>query len=195
MIVSKSADKPKSSDQELIDAYQSSGDLEILGVLYERYIHLVYGVCLKYLKNREDSKDAVMSIFEKLVADLMKHEVQNFGSWVYVAAKNFCLMKLRSAKHRMEVGSVEINSNPNMEMEVSMHPSNEKLEDDLQMLEKCIEELKSDQGQAVKLFFLEQKCYQEISKVTGFDVKKVKSYIQNGKRNLKICVEKKREQV
>ncbi len=87
------------SDQDLVEKYRASGDLEVLGVLYDRYIHLVYGVSLKYLKDREESKDAVMGIFEKLIADLKKHQVGNFKSWLHVMTKNFCLMKLRSSKY------------------------------------------------------------------------------------------------
>jgi RNA polymerase sigma-70 factor (ECF subfamily) len=57
-------------------------------------------------------------------------------------------------------------------------------------LEKCIETLGDEQKQCVKLFYLQEKCYKEITESTGFDMNKVKSYIQNGKRNLKICMEK-----
>ena len=183
-----------SNDLALIEQYKSTGDLKVLGSLYERYFHLVYGVALKYLKNPEDSQDVVMAIFEKLIEDLKKHEVTNFKSWLHVITRNFCLMKLRSAKHKQEAKNVEFDSTGNMELSLPVHHEGERLENDLQILEKCIEELKGEQQASVKLFFIEQKCYKEIVDVTGFDLKKVKSYIQNGKRNLKLCVEREREQ-
>lgn len=174
----------------MVEKYRTSGELNILGELYERYTHLVYGVSLKYLKDREEGKDAVMAIFEKLIDDLRKHEVTNFKSWLHVTTRNFCLMKLRSSKHKISTSDVELN----MEMSLPVHHKEESLEGDLQILEKCIEELNVEQKKSVKLFFIEQKCYQEVVDVTGFEMKKIKSYIQNGKRNLKLCVERKREQ-
>ena len=185
--------QPSDDDTSLVKEYRVSGDLKVLGALYEHHIPLVYGVCLKYMKNAEDAQDAVMAIFEKLVVDLKRHEVNNFKSWLHVTTKNHCLMKLRSAR-KMELTGDENLSN-NMEFGLASHHLDEdRLEDDLGLLKACIEELKDAQKTSVKLFFLEQKCYQQIVESTGFDMKQVKSYIQNGKRNLKSCVEKKREQ-
>jgi RNA polymerase sigma-70 factor (ECF subfamily) len=147
---------------------------------------LVYGVCLKYLKNREDAKDAVMQIFEKLAASLLNHEVTYFKSWLYVSARNHCLMQLRSGKGK----STEEISPFLMETGPEMHPeTGDNLEGNLVKLEKCIEKLVAEQQQCVRLFFLQERCYAEISTQTGFALNRVKSYIQNGKRNLKICME------
>ena len=54
-----------------------------------------------------------------------------------------------------------------------------------------LEELNPEQKQCLILFYLEKKSYQEISENTGFSLMQVKSYIQNGKRNLKILLDKK----
>jgi RNA polymerase sigma factor (sigma-70 family) len=175
------------TDEELILLYKKAGDVTTLGRLYDPYMPMVYGVCLKYLKSREESRDAVMHIFEKLVTILKSHEVTHFKSWLYVTTKNHCLMILRSNKSRK---LHQINEGI-MEMEEFAHPD---YEDDLEInmirLEKCIDELSAEQKQCVQLFFLQQKCYKEITTLTGFDDGKVKSYIQNGKRNLKICMER-----
>lgn len=195
MFVSGSATKSELSDLELLENYRTSEDLEVLGVLYNRYIHLVYGVSLKYLKDREESKDVVMNIFEKLITDLTKYKVENFKSWIHVTTKNYCLMKLRSSKQHVEVKNLEINSKQSMEFTLPEHHEDSRLEDDLVLLESCIGELNEEQKVSVRLFFIEQKCYRDIVSATGFTLKKVKSYIQNGKRNLKICVEKNRERV
>ena len=181
-------------DQTLIKKYKSTGDISFLGELYQRYMHLIYGVCLKYLKNKQDSQDAVMAVFEKIVIDLKKHDVTNFKSWLHVAAKNFCLMKLRSASYKRELTHAEIDNDSGMELSLPLHHTEEDIESDLQILEKCIEELKEEQRKSVRMFFIDQKCYQEIVEATGFELKKVKSYIQNGKRNLRLCVEREREQ-
>jgi RNA polymerase sigma factor (sigma-70 family) len=175
------------TDEELIGLYRETGDLKILGKLYDPYMSLVYGVCLKYLKDREESRDAVMQIFEKLIILLKTHEVTNFRSWLYVTSRNYCLMQLRSAKSRRKE---EISENF-METTGMTHPeTGNELELNVVKLEKCLEELGLEQKQCVSLFYLHQKCYKEICQLTGFDDNKVKSYIQNGKRNLKICMEK-----
>jgi len=80
-----------------------SGDLQVLGVLYSGYTELVYGVCLKYFKQEEQASDAVMDIFEELIQKAKKHEVDKFRPWLYVLAKNHCLMRLRKAGQNLTV--------------------------------------------------------------------------------------------
>jgi len=175
------------SDTELIASYKRSGDLAVLGELYRRYMPLVFGACLKYLKNRDESRDAVMQIFEKLVQSLKDHEVTHFKSCLYVLTRNHCFMQLRAQKGK----NFEEISPGLVEKGLSMHPESEPpLEDNLNKLEKCIETLVSEQKQCVRLFFLQEKCYKEITVETGYDLNQVKSYIQNGKRNLKLCMER-----
>lgn len=175
------------TDEELLLRYRLEGDLRILGKLYDPYMSLVYGVCLKYLRNREESKDAVMQIFEKLVVTLRSHQVEHFRSWLYVTARNHCLMQLRASKNKKfeEIGRAD------METAEASHPE-DAFETEMHMgrLEKCLDELVKEQKECVRLFYLQQKCYKEITVITGFDDNKVKSYIQNGKRNLKICMER-----
>ncbi len=180
---------PERSDEELLSQFKKTGDLDVLGELYARYMHLVYGVALKYLEDREDAKDAVMQIFEKLMADLPGQEVRNFKSWLYVIAKNHCLMQIRARKSaggRMEKYKIEQEF---MESDQELHPIDREepsLED---ALKKCIEQLKNEQKQCIELFYYQKHCYQEIAKQLNMNEKKVKSYLQNGKRNLKICLE------
>ena len=171
----------------MVEHYKRSGDTALIGVLYNRYMTLVYGVCLKYLKDRDESKDAVMQIFEKLIVSLKEHQITHFKSWLYTTAKNHCLMTLRARKGRnFQEFSADI-----MENGVSVHPENEpEMESNLVKLEKCIEHLAAEQKHCVTLFYLQHKCYKEIGEITGFDDNKVKSYIQNGKRNLKLCIER-----
>ena len=179
------------SDEELIKHYRKKGDLALLGELYQRYTGLVFGVCMKHLKNEDDSKDAVMQIFEKLISSLKKHEVNNFRSWLHVLTKNHCLMQLRAQKKMYREDFQEINLEKNMEFAYDLHPYNEKsLDKDLELLKTAIASLPSGQRQCIELFYFDEMCYQEIVDVTGFELKKVKSYIQNGRRNLKIYMEK-----
>ena len=174
------------TDNELIDQFKS-GEQSALGILFTRYTSLVYGTCMKYLKDRDESKDAVMQIFEKLNQSLRQHEVSNFKSWLYVSARNHCLMYLRSRKGKE---MKEITSNL-MESDYVLHLENEpEMEQNLTKLEKCIEELGQEQQQCVRLFYLQEKCYKDVSDETGYELGKVKSFIQNGKRNLKICMER-----
>jgi RNA polymerase sigma factor (sigma-70 family) len=184
-------DNKQLNEQGLLTDYRKTGNIELLGKLYEQYMPLVFGLCLKYLKDEEKSKDAVMQIFEDLVKKLRVHEVNNFKSWLYTVARNYCLMEIRtSSKH--ETISIDDNF---METGALMHLNTEELpEERLKLMEKCIDSLPSGQKEVINLFYLEQKCYKEVSEITGFDLNKVKSYIQNGKRNLKICIEKNSEQ-
>ena len=147
---------------------------------------MVYGVCLKYLKDRDDAKDGVMQLYEKLTEILKTHDVQYFKSWLYVTARNQCLMQLRSKKGKFteEISSTLMETASEVHLEDGV-----ELESNLGKLDQCIEKLNPEQKICVRLFFLEQKCYKEITNITGFDLNKVKSFIQNGKRNLKICME------
>lgn len=174
-------------DAELISRYQQTGDLELLGVLYNRYMHLVYGVCLNYFKDEEQSKDAVMQIFEELVLKVKLHQIQNFKSWLHVLTRNHCLMVLRKQSKNnvvsLEEGLVENSDFVHLDMDHAK-------EMQLSTMEKCMESLPSEQRISVDLFYLQEKNYKEVAAITGYDLQKVKSYIQNGKRNLKICIEK-----
>jgi RNA polymerase sigma factor (sigma-70 family) len=173
------------ADIELISEYKVSGDPAVVGSLFDRYMTLVYGVCLKYFK--DESKDAVMQIFEKLMVSLKEHDITNFKSWLYVTSKNHCLMALRAKKGR----NFEQISTDFMENGLVLHLEVEpEMESNLAKLEKCIEHLAVEQKDCVTLFYMQQKCYKEIVQITGFDDNKVKSYIQNGKRNLKLCMER-----
>jgi RNA polymerase sigma factor (sigma-70 family) len=175
-------------DNRLLQHYRSSGELSVLAELYQGYMPLVYGVCLKYLKDEEQSKDAVMQIFEELINKVVRHNIKQFRSWLYVLSRNYCLMQLRSAK-KMQVESLD----EVMENQFVLHPDNEDKEEDMKSLERCMEKLPIAQKQSVNLFYLNNKCYKEIADTTGYTLNEVKSYIQNGKRNLKICLEKTRE--
>jgi RNA polymerase sigma-70 factor (ECF subfamily) len=177
-------------DNELVNQYKETGDLSVLAELYQRYMDLVYGVCLKYLHDTELSKDAVMQIFEELVLKLKKHEVENFRGWLHQLAKNHCLMQLRTPRN---LKTVEFKTDI-MQSEDNVHLNGvlEK-EENFKRLEICIGELTTDQQTAIRLFYLEEKCYNEIVEITGQDWNQVRSFIQNGRRNLKNCMEKRKE--
>ena len=191
MIKSLFSNKEPIGDPELLSRYIQTGDLKVLGELYAKYIHLVYGVCLKYLKNREDSKDAINKIFEKIIIDIPKFEIRNFKSWLYVVVKNYCLMELRKKNTEMNRHQ-KYSDHIFMESTDISHPIDEVDNDDLEKrLLACLEKLKQNQYDCIKLFYYENKCYKEISEELELDINKVKSYIQNGKRNLKICLDNK----
>ncbi|WP_442589832.1 RNA polymerase sigma factor [Pedobacter sp. AW31-3R] len=174
-------------DLMLIAQYKRTGDLEVLGLLYNRYMHLVFGVCLNYFKEEEPSKDAVMQIFEELVVKLRIHEVQNFKSWLHVLTRNHCLMALRKAAKNNTVSLEEtfVENTDFVHLDID-----DTKENRLVVMEKCMETLPKEQKVSVDLFYLQEKCYKEVADITGYELLKVKSYIQNGKRNLKNCIEK-----
>lgn len=177
-------------DLSLLYAYQTGDNIQALGKLYARYMHLVYGVCFSYFKDEEQSKDAVMAIFEELVQKLKHHQISNFKSWLHVLSKNHCLMQLRKTNRY----PTETLSDQFMETEGFEHLDMDELKEErLSTMEKCLETLSVEQKTSVELFYLQEKCYKEIAECTGYELGKVKSYIQNGKRNLKTCIEKNHE--
>ena len=181
--------KPEdTADEALLNSYHKNRDLAVLGKLYEKYMPLVYGVGLKYLKDEEAAQDAVMAIFEELAQKVHQHEIKQFRSWLYVLSRNYCLMQLRAGKKMETVALDEF-----MEFTPVLHPDTENREEAMQALERCMDKLTSAQKESVKLFYLDEKCYKEVADITGFTMNEVKSYIQNGKRNLKICLEKNSE--
>jgi RNA polymerase sigma-70 factor, ECF subfamily len=196
MIFRLSRDKnTERTDEELLKDFRSDNDLEILGELYSRYMHLVYGVCLKYLKERDESMDAVMQIFEKLISEIPRHEIENFRPWLHAVTRNHCLMHLRSKKSddkKLEEWAVD--SMIFMENPPELHPVDDNSSEMDKALEDCIERLKEEQKQCIRLFYYSNKCYHEVAESLGIDEKKVKSHLQNGKRNLKLCLEEKNEQ-
>jgi RNA polymerase sigma-70 factor (ECF subfamily) len=148
---------------------------------------LVYGVCLKYFKESERSKDAVMQIFEELIVKLKRHEVENFKSWLYQLAKNHCLMQLRTPRN---LKTVEVSDSLVQNEETTHLNGVMEKEENFQRLEYCLTTLSEDQRKAIQLFYLEGKCYNEIVELMGQEWNQVRSFIQNGRRNLKICMEK-----
>jgi RNA polymerase sigma factor (sigma-70 family) len=175
------------ADKDLVSLYKASGDMSALGELYQRYMDLVYGVCLKYFKDTETAKDSVMQIFEELVVKLKKHEVDNFRGWLHQVAKNHCLMQLRTPKN---LKTVEFNGDlVQSEENVHLNGVLEK-EENFRKLEYCIGTLTTEQQEAIKLFYLDGKCYNEIVELTGQEWNQVRSFIQNGRRNLKLCMDK-----
>ncbi len=187
--------KIEKSDDDLISEYLEFRDPEVLGELYAHYMQLVYGVCLKYLKDREKAKDAVIQLFEKLVVEIDRHEIRNFKSWLFVVAKNHCLMELRKTSFGKVIPIADENEMAGfMEKNPELHPVDKEPEErNEEALNDCIERLKLEQKACIQLFYFKNKSYREICSELNLDENKVKSFIQNGKRNLKICLESKNE--
>ncbi len=178
---------PHKDDTELLTFFYKDGNNEWLGILLQRYTGLLLGVCMKYLKNEDDAKDAVQQIFLKVINELQKYKVDYFKSWLYMVAKNHCLMKLReNKKQRIEIkGDISLEDD-----EQSTKENQLKKETDLTQLETAITLLNNEQRLCISLFYLEKKSYNDIVMLTNYSLMQVKSSIQNGKRNLKIYMER-----
>jgi len=177
-------------DQALLQLVRAN-DKEALGELFVRYSYLVMGLCLKYLKDKMKAEDELMSIFDKLPEKIKRGEIANFRTWLYSVAKNECLMKLRK-KELKEADAETALLYKNDESEEALKLA-ELTESKIQLLEKAIHELNEDQQKCIRLFYLDHKSYDEIVQLTSYDLNKVKSHIQNGKRNLKLMLENQRE--
>jgi RNA polymerase sigma factor (sigma-70 family) len=177
------------TDQELLEKFYADHDNEWLGILLQRYTLLLLGVCMKYLKNEEEAKDSVQQVFLKVIQELHKYKVEYFKSWLYMVAKNHCLMKLRDRQGKIATELTDkLTATPEEETDRQALMQNDYT---LDLMERGLKELNPEQQQCVTLFYLQKKSYQEITEETGFTMLQVKSYIQNGKRNLKIWIEKK----
>ncbi len=176
----------KSSDEELLSFYRTTGRTEYFGELYRRYIPLVYGLSLKYLQHAVKAQDAVMQLYEDLAPKVAKYEINVFRTWLYSVAKNHCLQIIKKEKHEI---SVDFNV-PVMESDTICYLFEEgRDEEQFDALQKCMEKLPEPQRISISKFFMEEMSYADIVDATGYQLKSVKSYIQNGKRNLKICIE------
>jgi RNA polymerase sigma factor (sigma-70 family) len=176
------------TDNEIIHFFVTSGDNSLVGILYQRYGHLVLGLCLKYLKNKPEAQDAVIDIFTKLLADLKKYKIEYFKSWLFVYSKNHCLMILRKQQSLLKK-ELDLNENVHFIMDFQDIEHLKEKEIQITLMEQAISMLNDGQKLCIELFYLRNKSYSEIVESTGFTTNDVKSYIQNGKRNLKIKME------
>jgi RNA polymerase sigma factor (sigma-70 family) len=176
-----------SSDDELLALFRDKNDQEALGILYEKHLEMVYGVCFKYLNEKEKAQDAVLDIFEILTEKAKNHSIQKFDGWLFMLAKNHCLMQLRKAQKNQ---TISLEDRPLEESEEVQTEHDAEREENLQSLESCIEKLPNDQKIVITMFYLEEKSYKEIADFLQTDTEKIRSFIQNGRRNLKICMGK-----
>jgi RNA polymerase sigma-70 factor, ECF subfamily len=180
-------------DEQLVARYARTHDKQIIGVLYERYTHLLFSVSYKYLGNDADAEDTVMLVFEKLFELLKKSEINNFKSWIYTITKNECLMQLRHKKSGERVKEENLKKLDDEIMESGEFDhllSDGDGEHRIRYLETAITGLSSEQKQCIELFYLNEKSYREVEQITGYTYNEVKSHLQNGKRNLKLMMER-----
>jgi RNA polymerase sigma factor (sigma-70 family) len=182
--------KKEVSDEELVQIYFASGDKSLMGRLFEKHVTTVYGVCLYYFRDREQSKDAVMQIFEKMMQELRKTEIKNFKAWLGFVVRNYCISELRKQKTRRFVPESYLDfevSEASLEEEEKIASVDE--EKMIGYMKDVLPRLKDKQRICIELFYLQNLSYQDIAGKTNYTVNEVKSYIQNGKRNLKLLIE------
>ena len=173
------------SDKEVLEIFDKEGNNEWLGILLQRYTLLLFGVCMKYLKNEEDARDAVQQIFLKVINELGKYKVDYFKSWLYMVAKNHCLMNLRKKRIIYELD--ESVSPASAETDKEIHVTKEKT---LTRVSEALLLLHKEQRDCVSMFYLDNNSYMQICEKTGYSLMQVKSFIQNGKRNIRIQLER-----
>ncbi|PLX07696.1 MAG: RNA polymerase subunit sigma-24 [Marinilabiliales bacterium] len=182
---------PKMTDDELIAHYKLHQDKECVGELYKRYTGFTYAICLKYHKNSDKAREAALEIFEELIDKLLQHDIKNFKSWLHTVARNHCLLSFRSKKHEEQfIDNYKKYQNDFMEQDKVLYPDYVTKEENYKELELCINQLKDEQKNCIVLFYLQNKSYVEVAEITGYSMKEVKSFLQNGKRNLKILMSK-----
>lgn len=182
--------KVNKTDEDLISAYKQSGNKKIFADLFKNHVNTIYGTCLFYLQDTDEAKDAVMNIFEKLMADLKQNEIKNFKGWLSFVVRNHCISVIRKKNTVFK----NTKSYYDFEYKDAFLETEFKIEsvDDekmLQHLQECLPKLKPEQQKCIELFYLKDLSYQQINQLTGYEINEVKSYIQNGKRKLKLMIE------
>ena len=175
------------SDAELITEYKKTSDKLFVGELYKRYSHLVLGMCINYFRDKHEANDAVLSIFEKLFVDLKKHEVNCFKAWLILIVKNYC-MNVINIKNRQINRQIEYHYEVNLSSEQSEKEELEEEDKQLKKLEKALHELNDFQKKCIEMHYYNKMSYKQIVATTGYSMKAVKSYLQNGKRKLKLLL-------
>ena len=175
------------ADNELVNQYKITADKIYVGELYKRYTHLVLGMCIQYFKDREVAKDVVLQIFEKLFDELKKREVENFKAWLTFVVRNHCISELRKMQTQLNRHIEYQYQLKNQTVEIDKEEAVAE-EQKLEALEKALDSLNPFQKTCIELFYLKNMSYTQIVEMTGYSVNEVKSYIQNGKRNLKMII-------
>lgn len=195
MLLNREKSYKNLTDQELLEQYKVHRNKEALGFLLQRYTLLLLGVCLKYLKQEEEAKDAVQHVFSKAIAEVDKYPVSYFKSWIYTIARNYCFMQLRGKIRPMPEEAIDRNYDDVLQDQfqetIDRIKEKEKL---LDLMEDSLPQLPSNQRECISLFYLEKNSYRQISEKTGYNLLQIKSFIQNGKRNLRIIIEKRMKQ-
>ena len=179
------------NDSELLEHFNKNKNSKYLGILLQRYSMMVFGVCMKYLKDVSLAEDSTQSIFEKVIKEIGKYDIPYFKSWLYSVAKNYCLMKLRKSPSKFnytleDISTLEIKADEDDEIEINELIKEEKIS----ILEKALQSIKEEQRNCIQLFYLSKQSYKEIERLTGFSFHEIKSHIQNGKRNLRIIIKR-----
>lgn len=179
------------NDAQLLEQFKKKNDSTYLGVLLQRYSMMVFGVCMKYLKDKVLAEDSTQSIFEKVIKEVVKYDIPNFKSWLYSVSKNHCLMELRKSPSKFnftndDISTLEIQADQDDELELNEFIKNEKNS----ILETALQLIKEEQRECITLFYLNKKSYKEIEHITGLSFLEIKSHIQNGKRNLRIIIKR-----
>ena len=178
------------TDEELALNYYKTGDKELVGLLFEKHVKTVFGVCLFYFRDKDVAKDAVMQIFEKLINELKRTEIKNFKGWLSFVVRNYCISEIRKNKNRYNLPESYLD----FEIKETSFEEEEKIlgvsdDDMIEHMQICLVDLKENQKVCLELFYLKAQSYQQIADKTKFSLNEVKSFIQNGKRNLKLLVE------
>lgn len=190
----------QASDEELLEAYRQTGERELAAELFNRYVHLAYGLCRRYLKSSEDCCDAVMAVFEQAVVQARETKIEHFNKWLYTTTKNRCISILReeqrNSRWQEEWENFEKNNPEFMENEGFLRLYNKRMDESesSHLVQEAIAQLEKGQRMCVHLFFYEKKSYKDIAEHTGYDINQVKSYLQNGKRRLRLILSQQKKE-
>ena len=172
-------------ESSLLLKYLKTNDLSYLLELYRPYMHLVYGLAFKYVKDPKQSQEIVYCIFKKLIKDIKRQEVRVFGNWLYNLSLDFC--KQWRDRGRTESDQiVALGGSTQTPVEFYDDKDDDSFEEEISSMEDEVMRIKSQQEKCSQLFFKEQRCFQEIADITGWEVSEIKYHVKNAKRKTNI---------
>ncbi|MFQ5674351.1 MAG: RNA polymerase sigma factor [bacterium] len=174
-------------DNATIRSYLETRDVRYLGRLYEAYKKTIFWHCLKMVGNEEDAKDLASETFIRTFDRIEDFKLgAPFCPWLMRIATNLCIDHLRK-KNRYKFYKFD-ETHSAVAIQNESEPKQPMISGE-RIIEK-LKKLKPLQKRCFCLFYIHNLTYKQIAELTGYPLGKVRSYIQNGKRNFKLLMEK-----
>ncbi len=179
------------TDDKDIIARVLNGDQGAYAVLVNRYQNLVFTICLRYVKTREDAEEVAQDVFVKAYRSLADFKGQSkFSTWLYTITTTSSITFLR--KKKLDVHSLD---NENVFAKASLQDSGMSAnqveqKSRVNMVNQAIQLLSPDDAQVITLFYKGEQTLEEIAKTLGKEANAVKVQLHRARSRLKEKMER-----